>query len=376
LLLEAGDSNSGAARHSGADRFDTAFSDGSPLNWHYRTVPQTYLAGQEIDYSRGRGLGGSTAINFCAWTVGPKDDYDEWARIVGDERFVWSNVKRVLKRISNLNHQIPDQKLRHVVYPKPHHHSTEGNVKLTYGDEWLPDVGDIFTAARQAGHRINSDVNDGDAIGMGMGSVCIAKGIRATSASAYLSQPPQNLVIVVNAQIARVLFIKRQAIGVERIDGQQFIARNQVILSAGALNTPQILKCSGIGPANELEKYGIPLIYELPAVGENLQDHCFSTMGIVLEKDTTLPIGPLKQTPTPMGWLKLPSITSSPEFQSLSPQTQEHILRPTVPVIEIAAVSARINRYLTASNHTASPHHRLSRPTNPQNQSRTLAPFV
>jgi choline dehydrogenase-like flavoprotein len=189
LLLEAGGSNSGAALHSGADRFDAAFSDRSPLNWHYRNVPQTHLAGQEIDYSRGRGLGGDTAINFCAWTVGLKDDYDEWARIVGDERFAWSNVKRVLKRISNLDHQIPDQKLRHVVNPEPHHHSTEGNVRLIYGDQWLPDVGDIYTAASQAGHLINSDVNDSDPISMGMDSICISKGIRATSASAYLSQP-------------------------------------------------------------------------------------------------------------------------------------------------------------------------------------------
>jgi choline dehydrogenase-like flavoprotein len=68
------------------------------MNWFYKTVPQTHLAGQEIDYSRGKGLGGSTAINFCGWTVGPRDDYDEWANIVRDERFAWKNVQRVLKK--------------------------------------------------------------------------------------------------------------------------------------------------------------------------------------------------------------------------------------------------------------------------------------
>jgi choline dehydrogenase-like flavoprotein len=109
-----------------------------------------------------------TAINFCGWTVGPRDDYDEWARLAGHDRFSWKNVRRVLKRVTNLDPQIPDQRLKHIVTARPEDHSTRGNVRLTYGEEWLPDVGDIFTAAHQVGHRINQDVNDGDPIGMGM----------------------------------------------------------------------------------------------------------------------------------------------------------------------------------------------------------------
>lgn len=299
LLLEAGGSNPDLTLQSDADRFEAASKVGSSLNWHYKTVAQTQLAGQELDYSRGKGLGGSTAINFCAWTVGPRDDYDEWARIVGNERFAWNNVERVLKRITNLDPRIPDPRLKHVVNPDLRHHSTEGNVNLTYGSQWLPDVGDIFTAASQAGHRINSDVNNGDPIGTGMGSVSIAKGFRISSASAYLARPPSNLKIVVNTPVARLIFDGLRAVGVECVDGRKFMARKHVVLSAGALNTPQILKCSGIGPANELKRHGIPLVCESPMVGENLQDHCCSVVGIMLKKDTTLHERILEQTSTP-----------------------------------------------------------------------------
>jgi choline dehydrogenase-like flavoprotein len=338
LLLEAGGTNANAAHQSGADRYDAAFADGSPMNWFYKTAPQTQLAGQEIDYSRGKGLGGSTAINFCGWTVGPRDDYDEWAEMVGDERFAWKNVQRVLKKITNLDPRVPDQRLRNVVNPNMEDHSTKGNLNLTYGEEWLPDVGDIFTAAEQIGHKTNPDVNNGDPIGMGMGSVCIAKDLRATSSSAYLSHPPPNLKITVDSHVSRVLFDKKRATGIETTDGRQFMARKEVILSGGALNTPQILKLSGIGPAAELKQHGISLVHDSPMVGENLQDHCFSTVGIVLPKDPTLTPGPSNQSPTPMGWFKLPSVTSSPEFALLPPRIQTHILKPTVPAMEIATV--------------------------------------
>jgi choline dehydrogenase-like flavoprotein len=308
------------------------------MNWFYKTVPQMQLTGQEIDYSRGKGLGGSTAINFCGWTVGPKDDYEEWANIVGDERFAWKNVKRMLRKISNLDTKIPDQRLEDVVKPKIEDHSTKGNVSLTYGEEWLPDVGDVFIAAEQVGHRINQDVNDGDPIGMGMGSVCIAKDVRATSSSAYLSRPPPNLKILINAPVARVLLDNKRAIGVEMIDGRRLLTKKEVVLSGGALNTPQILKLSGIGPANELKKHGISLIHELSQVGENLQDHCFSTVGIVLDKDMSLAPGPENQSPTPMGWFKLPSVESSQEFQQLPARVKQHMQKPTVPAMEIATV--------------------------------------
>lgn len=119
LLIEAGGLNNSGTGQTSAERFAVAFSPNSPLNWGYKTVPQHQLAGQEIDYSRGKGLGGSTAINFCAWTVGSRDDYDEWARLVGSERFGWREVKCALGSIECMHPEIPNEGLRKYVNAKP-----------------------------------------------------------------------------------------------------------------------------------------------------------------------------------------------------------------------------------------------------------------
>jgi choline dehydrogenase-like flavoprotein len=377
LLLEAGSSNSNAANLSAADRFTVAFAPDSPLNWLYKTTPQNHLSGQEIDYSRGKGLGGSTAINFCGWTVGPSDDYDEWADMVDNERFGWKNVNRVFKRVENLDPSIPDGRMSKYLGAKGEEHSSSGNVDLTYGDTWIPDIADIYIAAEQSGHCINPDVNNGDPIGMGMGSVCIAKGIRATSASAYLSKSPPNLTILPNTPVARILFDRKRATGVQTVDGRKVFAQKEVIVSGGALNTPQILKLSGVGPSEELRKYNIPIVLDSPMVGENLQDHCFSAAGILMEKDTTALAGLGSQSPTPMGWFKLPNVMSSSEFKNLPARTQKHMHKPTVPIIEIATVSIPIFEHLFHDMLTyCSTLHHPSSTTSQQTPKQSSAVYV
>lgn len=217
-------------------------------------------------------------------------------------------------------------------------HSSEGKLHLTYGDEWRSDIEDIYLAAEQSGLRINRDVNDGDPIGMGMGSVCIYQGQRLTSANAYLSKHPANLTIKTDTMVSKVLVNNGIANGVQTLDGCIYTATKEVILSGGALNTPQLLMLSGIGPSLELEKHSIPVVKVLPAVGKNLQDHCFSPIGTVLTRNETTPSVP-QQCPTPMGWLKLPAAIASPEFDSLPEETKTHLLKPTVPMYEIATVS-------------------------------------
>jgi choline dehydrogenase-like flavoprotein len=91
---------------SGAERYQVAFSETSKANWKYKTVPQF---GREIDYSRGKGLGGSTAINFCGWLVGPRDDWDEFAEIVGDGAFGWESARECLKRVECLHDTVPEE---------------------------------------------------------------------------------------------------------------------------------------------------------------------------------------------------------------------------------------------------------------------------
>lgn len=182
-------------------------------------------------------------------------------------------------------------------------------------------MGDIFVAAEQSGLTTSQDVNSGDPLGMGMGSVCIHEGRRLTASIAYLSQPPSNLTIWTDSAVAKVLLTGQKATGVKTTDGRIFYSEKEVIISGGAINTPQILMLSGVGPKEELEKHGIPMLHDLPQLGKNLQDHCFSSIGIVMEKGLNTIAG-AQQSPTPMGWFDLPLVRSSQEYKTLPNQTR------------------------------------------------------
>jgi len=117
LLLEAGGDNNDVSYKVPADRFTLAFKVAT-LNWGFKTEPQNYLKGQQIDYSRGKGLGGSTAINFSCWVIGADEDFDEWARKVGDDSWNWKNVKQRFKKIENYHVEVPEEH-RKYIDPKP-----------------------------------------------------------------------------------------------------------------------------------------------------------------------------------------------------------------------------------------------------------------
>lgn len=116
LLLEAGGANDAEAHTVPADRFNLAFTQ-AEMNWGYKTAPQDHLKGQAIDYSRGRGLGGSTAINFCCWVMGADEDYNEWARRVGDDAWKWENVKERMKKVTTYHIDVPEEH-RQFIQPK------------------------------------------------------------------------------------------------------------------------------------------------------------------------------------------------------------------------------------------------------------------
>jgi choline dehydrogenase-like flavoprotein len=219
-------------------------------------------------------------------------------------------------------------------------------------------LSEIFVAAQQAGFPLNKDVNSGNPIGMGMGTVSIYKGQRLTGASTYLSDdPPDNLAIKSNALVARVLFEGEKAVGVETVAGEVYQSKLEVVLAEGALNTPQTLMLSGVGPAEELRAHGIKPLIDLPLVGRNLQDHCFSAVGVVLDRAPSN----VSQSPSPMGWFKLSQLSDTPECQLLPEQAREHRLKGTVPDIEIATVgfsSQENKRRLTVALSTL--HHPLS----------------
>jgi choline dehydrogenase-like flavoprotein len=208
----------------------------------------------------------------------------------------------------------------------------------------VEDVEDLFVAAQQLEVTINRDINSGNPIGLGMGTLNCFEGKRVTAAT-YLEGCDENLSVLAGSLVSRVIIEGKVARGVATSDGRLYLARKEVIISGGALNSPQLLLLSGVGPREELEKHNIPLQHELRMVGENLQDHCWSTVGIVLGGATdTTDVGS-NLCPSPMAFLKSPRAMQSPEFDQLPAHVQEHMQLPTVPNFEIAAVGVLIERF-------------------------------
>ncbi|KAG9234117.1 glucose-methanol-choline oxidoreductase-like protein [Amylocarpus encephaloides] len=310
LLVEAGGPNTNVEYTVPADRFALAFSQPT-MNWGYKTAPQSHLKNREIDYSRGKGLGGSTAINFSCWILGPKDDYDEWAELTGDDAWRFDGeggVKERLKRVENYHVEVKEE-YRKFINPK-------------------------------------SEVNDGNPLGLGMGAGCMYAGARTTS-SCYLQDPPSNLTIIPDTPIHKVLLSdSKSATGILTTDGREFHAKKEVILSAG------------IGPRDQLQKHNIPLLHELPEIGKNLQDHAFCGASIILQEGTNERMkyerdleGQMKlreqhrkdktgflnsiYCSNPMGFFKNDRIVRSEEFKALDERTQKNLMKPTVPHFEI-----------------------------------------
>jgi choline dehydrogenase-like flavoprotein len=239
-------------------------------------------------------------------------------------------------------------------------HGTNGPLHVSYAEQWEKGLTDVFKAAEEIGLGINPDVNSGNPIGMGLGAGCMYRGLR-TTASAYLESAPSNLTIMLSSPVAKVLMSGNQARGVKTIDGRDIYAKNDVILSGGALNSPQLLMLSGIGPLAELKKHNIPVIHALEEVGKNMQDHCFSTATLLQKSGTNdrmafetnadavaaaraqhskdkSGIMSSMYCSTPMGWFKNDAVLASKEFEALDKHTQEHLKKPTIPIFEITTV--------------------------------------
>jgi choline dehydrogenase-like flavoprotein len=237
---------------------------------------------------------------------------------------------------------------------------------------------------------VNTD-SEFSTIGMGMGATCMYQGSR-TTASAYLENAPPNLTVKVNSPVARVLMSGSRATGVRTIEGSDFYAKYDVILSGGALNSPQLLMLSGIGPVEELKKHGISVVQDLPDVGKNLQDHCFST-AILLQRPGTNDrsefegMSPEAMAATraqhtkdkkgilsslycsvPMGWFKNDAVYMSEEYKALDKHTQEFLKKPHVPIYELATVSPIPRRRTQIANSIISMFHRYTLATTSSNQ--------
>ncbi|KAI0136860.1 hypothetical protein BJ170DRAFT_33759 [Xylariales sp. AK1849] len=355
LLLEAGAENDDRNLRVDGQRW-TTFQN-QHMNWGYKTAPQEHCANREIDYSRGKGLGGSSAINFGVYSIGARDDYEEWARIVGDDAYRWDRIQARYKALETFHGQLPADIDAKYAAPKSSDHGTSGPLKIGYAAEWETDLPLQLDMFEQAGFPLNPDHNSGNPLGMSILINSSSGGLRSTAKDLLMPQP-ENLSIITGASVQRVILEGKKAIGVET-DGKQYFASKEVILSAGALDTPKILMHSGLGPANQLDEFNIPVIQDIPAIGQGLRDHMFcplvyartktstargsfygdpKAMDAALEQWKIDGTGPWSKFACEMciGWFKLDEITSSKEFQELPPTEQEYLLSETVPHFEIA----------------------------------------
>ncbi len=237
-----------------------------PLNnWAFKTVPQPGLNNRRGYQPRGRTLGGSSAINAMVYIRGHRSDYDRWASL-GNAGWSYADVLPYFKRSEN-NETLGGE-----------YHGSGGPLNVAMLRSGNPFQEIFIEAARQAGFARNDDFNGAEQEGVGVYQVTQKGGERWSAARAYVQPHLQrpNLKVVTGARAKRVVLENRRATGVEFVLGsevQTVKAKSEVIVCAGALQSPQLLMLSGIGDGAQLKKSGIEVAHHLPGVGRNLRDH-------------------------------------------------------------------------------------------------------
>ncbi|VTP91508.1 GMC family oxidoreductase [Sphingobacterium daejeonense] len=275
LLLEAGGENTNEL-----SRIPGAFFKvlGTDYDWTYSSVEQTGLNNRSIYSPSGKVVGGSSAINVGVWVRGTKEDYDSW-EAQGAKGWNFSKALEMFQKIEQTN-----------LGPSKYH-GDKGKVKLTDSSYPTPFVHTLLNGFKEAGFGEIGDYAGENPYSIDIMQKIYENNTRRTPADSYLTEDVrarENLTIITHAFVRKVLFEGTKAIGVEvEIDGQiqNMYASKEIILSAGTFNTPKLLKLSGVGPREELEKFGIPVIANVPGVGENLNDHLMFTLKFVSEKN-------------------------------------------------------------------------------------------
>jgi choline dehydrogenase-like flavoprotein len=235
------------------------------LNWQYYSEPQPYLDGRRLYYPRGKTLGGSSASNAMVYTRGHAADYDHWAAL-GNRGWSYADLLPLFKRAEH-----------HEAGPSPFH-GVGGplNVAPQRSPNLLSQV--FVTAARQAGYALSRDFNGAIQEGVNYYEVTQKNGERWSAARAYLHpvRRRDNLTVLTGTRVIRVRLDGQRATGVDYLRHGEVAtahARREVLVAGGAINSPQLLMLSGVGPPEALERHGIPVRHPLPGVGLNLQDH-------------------------------------------------------------------------------------------------------
>ncbi|MEX3964147.1 GMC family oxidoreductase [Paraburkholderia sp. EG286B] len=263
LLLEAGGEDNNPWIHVPVGYFKTMHNPA--LDWCYRTEPDEGVAGRQIDWPRGKVLGGSSSLNGLLYVRGQREDYDRWAAL-GNRGWSYADVLPYFRKSE-------DQERGANAW-----HGVGGPLKVSDLRLRRPIADHFIAAAQEIGIPLNEDYNGAVQEGVGYFQQTAYNGFRWSTAKGFLkpARKRSNLIVETRAQASRILFEGRRAVGVEYLqDGVKKTARArvEVILASGAIGSPQILQHSGVGPAHVLRNAGVAVLHDLPGVGQNLQDH-------------------------------------------------------------------------------------------------------
>jgi choline dehydrogenase len=264
VLLEAGGKDTNPWIHIPVGYFKTMHNPS--VDWCYDTEPDPGLNGRSISWPRGKVLGGSSSLNGLLYVRGQPEDYDRW-RQMGNPGWGWDDVLPLFKR-SEGNERGDDE-----------FHNGSGPLSVSNMRIQRPIVDAWVAAAQAAGYKYNPDYNGADQEGVGYFQTTTRNGWRCSAAVAFLKpiRDRANLNIITRAMVKKINLDGRKVTGVTYVDRsgaeQTITANKEVIISGGAINSPQVLMLSGIGDADQLKENGIDPLVDLPGVGKNLQDH-------------------------------------------------------------------------------------------------------
>ena len=266
-------------------------------NWGFQTEPEPHLGGRRLGTPRGKVLGGSSSINGMVYVRGNPLDFERW-RDEGAAGWSYSEVLPYFKRAERRGEG------------GSAYRGDSGKLQTSYGTLNNPLHAAWLEAGRQAGYPFSSDLNGGQQEGFGRFDMTVGDGRRCSAARAYLhpAMRRRNLAVRTHALVTRIEFENRQARAVSYRLGtreQKVRARREVLLCAGSIGSPHLLKLSGVGPPEELRALGIDVAHALPGVGENLQDHLEFYFQVACKEPITLysSLSPLSRFRIGLRWL-------------------------------------------------------------------------
>ena len=264
LLIEAGPKNNALSLKIPAAVLKNLQS--TKYNWAYQGEPEPELGGRVITHDRGKTLGGSSSINGLCFIRGHALDFEGW-RQSGCEGWGYADVLPYFKRLENYSGG------------ESEYRGGDGPLAVHRPKPQNPLYKAFIEAGRDAGYQTTDDICGYRQEGFGVFDMSIENGERNSTAKAYLdpARPRKNLTVITNTQVQKILFNGNEATGIsyKKADGEiiKVDAVKEVILSAGAVGSPQLLMLSGVGPASHLKDHGISIIADMPGVGQNLNDH-------------------------------------------------------------------------------------------------------